>query len=43
MSGHTDILPEASVLVDEFYKRREIQDEQQYRNALNEHENSKEL
>ena len=35
MSGHTDTLTEASNLIDELYKRGEIQSEQQYRNALN--------
>ena len=35
LSGHTDTLTEASNLVDELYKRREIQNEQQYKNALN--------
>ena len=34
MSGHTDTLTEASNLIDEFYKRGEIQNKQQYRNAL---------
>ena len=33
-SGHTDTFPEASNLIDELYKRGEIQNEQQYRNAL---------
>ena len=35
ISGHTDTLTEASNLIDELYKRREIQNKQQYRNALN--------
>ena len=35
LSGHTDSLTEASNLIDELYKRGEIQNEQQYRNALN--------
>ena len=35
LSGHTDTLTEASNLLDELFKRREIQNEQQYRNALN--------
>ena len=35
LSGHTDALTEASNLIDELYKRVEIQNEQQYRNALN--------
>ena len=34
LSGHTDTLTEASNLIDELYKRCEIQNEQQYRNAL---------
>ena len=35
LSGHNDTLTEASNLIDELYKRGEIQNEQQYRNALN--------
>ena len=35
LPGHTDTLTEASNLIDELYKRGEIQNEQQYRNALN--------
>ena len=35
LSGHTDTLTEASNLLDEIYKRSEIQNEQQYRNAQN--------
>ena len=35
ISGHTDTLTEASNLIDEIYKRGEVQNEQQYRNALN--------
>ena len=35
LSGHTDTLTEASNLIDELYKRGEIQKERQYRNALN--------
>ena len=35
LAGHTDILTEASNLIDELYKRGEIQNKQQYRNALN--------
>ena len=35
LSGHTDTLTEASNLIDELYKRGEIQKEQQYRNAPN--------
>ena len=34
-SGHTDTLTEASNLIDELYKLGEIQNKQQYRNALN--------
>ena len=35
LSGHTDPLTEASNLIDELYKRGEIQNNQQYRIALN--------
>ena len=35
LSGHTDTLTEASNLIDELYKRGDIQTEQQYRNAVN--------
>ena len=35
LSGHTDTFTEASNLVDELYKRGEIQNKRQYRNALN--------
>ena len=35
LSGHTDTLTEAKNLFDELYKRGEIQNKQQYRNALN--------
>ena len=35
LSGHTDALTEASNLKDELYKRGEIPNKQQYRNALN--------
>ena len=35
LSGHTDTLAEGSKLIDELYKRGEIQNKQQYRNALN--------
>ena len=35
LSGHTDTLTEASNLIDELHKRGEIQNKQQYRNALN--------
>ena len=34
LSGHTDTLTEASNLMDEVCKRGEIQNKQQYRNAL---------
>ena len=34
LSGHTDTLTEASNLIDELYKREEIKNKQQYRNAL---------
>ena len=34
LSGHTDTLSEASNLIDELYKRGEIQNKQQYQNAL---------
>ena len=34
LSGHTDTLTEASNLIDELFKRGEIQNKQQYRNAL---------
>ena len=35
LSGHTDTLTEAINLIDELYKRGEIQNKQQYRNAIN--------
>ena len=35
LSGHTNNLTEASNLIDELFKRGEIQNKQQYRNALN--------
>ena len=35
LSGYSDTLTEASALIDELYKRGEIQIKQQYRNALN--------
>ena len=35
LSGRSDTLTEASNLNDELFKRSEIQNEQQYRNALN--------
>ena len=34
LSGHTDTLTEVSSLIDELYKRGEIQNKQQYQNAL---------
>ena len=34
LSGHSDILTEASNLIDELYKRGEIKNKQQYQNAL---------
>ena len=34
LSGHTDTLTEASNLINDLYKRGEIQNKQQYRNAL---------
>ena len=39
LSGHSDTLSEASNLIDELYKRGEIQTTQQYRNALNKFSN----
>ena len=35
LSGHSDTLTEASALIDQLYKLGEIQNKQQYRNALN--------
>ena len=35
LSEHTDTLTEASNLIDELYKKREIQIEREYRNAPN--------
>ena len=35
LSGHTDTLTEASNLIDELYKRDEIQNKQQYQHAIN--------
>ena len=35
LSGHSDTFTEASNLIDELYQRGEIQNKQQYRNALN--------
>ena len=35
LSGHTDTLTEANNLIDELYKRGQIQDKQQYRKAPN--------
>ena len=40
LSGHSDTLTEASNLIDELYKRGEIQNKQQYRNALDKFFNS---
>ena len=34
LSGHTYTLTEASLIFDELYKREEIQNKEQYRNAL---------
>ena len=39
LSGHIDTLTEASNLIDELYKRGDIQNKQQYRNALNKFSN----
>ena len=39
LSGHTDTLTDASNLIDELYKRGEIQSKQQYRIALNKFSN----
>ena len=39
LSGHTNTLTEASNLIDELFKRGEIQNKQQYRNALNKFSN----
>ena len=39
LSSHTDTLTEASNLIDELYKRGEIRNKQQYRNALNKFSN----
>ena len=35
LTGHTDVFTEATNLIDELYKRGEIQNEQHYRNAPN--------
>ena len=35
LSGHSDTLTKANNLIDELYKRVEIQNKQQYRNAIN--------
>ena len=35
LSGHSDTLTEASNLIDQLYRLGEIQNKQQYRNALN--------
>ena len=34
LSGHTDTLTKAKVIIDQLYKMGEIQNKQQYRNAL---------
>ena len=39
LSGHTDTLTYANNLIDELYKRGEIQIEKQYRNALDKFRN----
>ena len=39
LSGHTDTLTEASNIIDQLYKLVEIQNKQQYRNALNKFSN----
>ena len=39
LSGHSNTLSEASNLIEELYKRGEIQNKQQYRNALNKFSN----
>ena len=39
LSGHTDTLTEASNLIDELYKRGEIENKHQYQNALNKFSN----
>ena len=39
ISGHTDTLTEASTLIDDLYKRGDIQNKQQYRNAVNKFSN----
>ena len=39
LSGHTDTLTGAGNLMDELYKRGEIQNNQQYRNALDKFSN----
>ena len=39
LANHTDTLTEASDLIDELYKRREIQNKQQYRNDLDKFSN----
>ena len=39
LSGHTDTLTEASKLIDELYKEGELQNKQQYRNALDKFSN----
>ena len=39
LTGHTDTSSEASNLIEELYKRGEIQNKQQYRNALDKFSN----
>ena len=39
LSGHTDTLTEASAIIHQLYKMGEIQNKQQYRNALNKFSN----
>ena len=43
LSGHSSTLTEASSSKDELYKRGEIQNKQQYRNALNKFQTQKYL
>ena len=39
LSGHTNVQTESSNLIDELYKRDEIQNKQEYRNALDKFSN----
>ena len=41
ISGHFNTLTEAGNLIDELYERGEIQNKQQYRNALNKYNHNK--